>query len=320
MTYFKQALATPEHHFNRLCSAKVVCHNGEPLIGRTHCAIEAEIESNERRYLLMLPFREESLRHIEELEAQTRERSRGPIIENQILYNELTLKDALGRGFSFSVILQEITYGSTLKEAVFQYKTEDLLCAVEQMKRRLDALGFLHKNLRPSNILICKSGTARPLRHWYAEWFDFAHNDIDEAIDFIRKHNGCGTQHLHRSALATEESEILCDGICRVSKQGKYGYVDYDGRLIAPYIYSSATHFREGRAVVGRNGKMGAINHNGAKVIPVIYKTLTFDVETGTFTATSDSYRYTIDYEGKIIRREKFEGGGFLIAENCNQK
>lgn len=320
MTYFKQALSSPEHHFSRLGTAKPLFLNGQPKISRTLCGIETEIEWNGRRYLLMLPLREEFLRHIEELEIQSRERSRGPIIENLILYNELTIRDALGHTHSFSVILQEISCGVTLKEAVFQYKAEDLTCAVEKMKQRLDALGFLHKNLRPSNILICKSGTARPLRYWYAEWFDFTDNDVDESLDFIRKHADFGMQPLHPADIAAESYEIECDGIRRVCRQGKYGFVDYDGRLVAPYIYSSATPFREGRAVVGKNGKMGAIDHYGAKVIPVIYKTLDFDIETGTFTATNDSYCYTIDYEGKIIRREKFEGGGFLIAENGNQK
>ena len=58
---------------------------------------------------------------------------------------------------------------------------------------------------------------------------------------------------------------------------------------------------------MSKNNKFGAIDNQGKKVIPVIYHSLEFDVKTGYFTATMDSYNYLIDYDGNTIRRTKIE-------------
>lgn len=306
MTSFEQALSAPSLCFVRLKDMKPLLHNGRVVVRRTHLAIETEILWNERHYLLFLPFHTEDLRHIEQLEIETREHSRGPLIENSILYRELTLIDALGRREQFDIILQEIYCDSmTLDKAVMHYKAEELTYAVEHMKSRLDAVGFQHKNLRPTNILICKSGVARPLRYWYAEWRDFANNDISVALSLIEQNRYVGTQPLHHSGIMEEEDSHPREygGITRLCRGGYYGFIDNDGRQVTPFIYISASDFHEGRAVVGKNHKMGAIDYNGAKVIPVIYNHLEFDVETGTFFAIRDKYQYLIDYNGNIIRR-----------------
>lgn len=320
MTYFREALSAPALHFKRLRQAEPIICNGEPIVRRTHLAIETEIMLAGARFLLLLPFHHESLLHIEELEAIARNRSRGPLIENWIGYEELTLRNSLGQQHSFDIILQKLPNGLMLKEAINHYRADDLIASIQKMKSRMDAIGFCHNNLTPSNILICKDGSAHPLRYWYAEWKIYSDNDYSQLLDFVEsnRNDERDSTLLYQLAKDTESEYIATtskgNGITRLCRGRKYGFVDSDGELIVPFIYSWVSDFCEGRAIVTKNSKMGAIDGSGNKIIPVIYKSLAFDIETGTFTASRGDYNYLLDYEGKIIRRTKIEQEQHLEA------
>ena len=314
MTYFKEALSAPSLHFKRLRRVEPLLRNGAPIVRRTHTAIESEIVLDGQRYLLFLPFHSKSIRHIHELEMETRERSRGPLIENRIFDEELTLVDSLGNKHLFDIVLQELPDGAIFSEAVNRYHTAYLLNAIRKMKERMDSIGFRHNNLNPANVIICDSGVARPLRYWYAEWEEYTDNDISQLIELIDIN--CNDE------LDLALSYIACDydegysatprqrkGITALRKGSRYAFIDEDGVPITRFVYSWVGDFCEGRAIVTKGNKMGAINSEGRKVIPVIYNTLEFDVETGIFTATNDKYRYFLDYEGVRICRTKLEKG-----------
>ena len=312
MTYFKEALSAPSLHFKRLERVEPLLCNGAPIVRRTHTAIESEIVLDGQRYLLFLPFHSKSVRHIQELEMETRERSRGPLIENRIFSKELTLIDSLGHKHLFDVILQELPNGTLFSDAVNRYCTADLFNAIRRMKERMDSTGFRHNNLNPSNVIICDRGVARPLRYWYAEWEEYTDNDISQLIELIEINRN--------NELDLALSHVVCDnneaysaaprcrkGITALRRGSYYGFIDEDGVPITRFIYSWVSDFCEGRAIVAKGNKMGAINCEGRKILPAIYNTLEFDIETGIFTATNDKYRYHLDYEGKRIRRTKLE-------------
>ena len=311
MTYFEQALSAPELHFKRLRQVEPVLIDGKIVVKRTHHTIETEIIWEERRYILALPFHRESMHHIEDLNDVASDRSIGPLLHHRILYDELTLINALGHKHSFDIILQEKPEGVMFDEALQHFKSKDLRCAIIKMKERLDSIGFLHGNLRPYNIIICKSGIARPLRYWYAKWESYSDNNISLLLDSIDSASHISDDYKKPLILNDDSVEYnipkFHEGIKRLSRGGRYGFIDYDGNQVTPYIYSSASDFQEGRAVVGKNNKFGAIDNQGKKVIPVIYHSLEFDVKTGYFTATMGSYNYLIDYDGNTIRRTKIE-------------
>lgn len=311
MTYFEQALSAPELHFQRLRQVEPVLINGRIVVRRTHHAIESEIVWDERRYILFLPFNREAIEHIENLNDIARDRSIGPLLHHRILYNELTLIDSLGNQHTFDILLQEKPDGEMLNDALLHFKTEDLRQSILKMKDRLDTLGFLHGNLRPYNVIICKSGVARPLRYWYAKWESSADNNISQLLEALDATSYISDDCKKPLVLSDDVAEYKIprfhEGIKCMCCGGRYGYVDYDGHQVTPYIYSSASDFQEGRAIVGKNNKLGAIDNQGNKVIPVIYRTLEFDVKTGLFHATMGIYRYLIDYDGKTIRRTKLE-------------
>ena len=312
MTYFEQALLAPELHFKHLRPIEPILCNTRPIIRRTTNAIEAEVLLQGRKHLLYLPFCSESLIHIEEIESALRERRRGPIISNKIFYSELLMVDSIGRSEYFDIILQEVPEGMTFDAAVLHYRADDLRSAIRKMQSELNAIGFCHNNLRPTNVIICENGIACPLRYWYAEISVLAENNISLLEALIDKHYSTEADSLRKPLFAhTQRDEesipTTSEGITRLCRSNRYGFRFYDGSQIAPFIYTWASNFSEGRAVVARNGKMGAINNRGEKVIPVIYKELSFDVKSGTFTAVRDKYRYLIDYDGKIIRRTTIE-------------
>lgn len=318
MTYFKTALSAPALHFKRLRLAEPVLCNGEIVVRRTFSAIESEIKVEGRHFLLYLPLKQEYQYNIEQLEITAQERSRGPLIENHILGEELTLYSSLGHKQHLDVILQEVPSGMMLKEAVNHYRADDLKAAIRKMKERMDAIGFRHNNLIPTNIVICDSGIARPLRYWYAKWELYSDNDISQLLDFIEQ-NCFNKSEEELSHLSVQDCEgeyrakpTKHNGITRLCKGHRYGFVDSDGRQITPYIYSWASDFCEGRAIVAKNNKMGVINSEGRKVISVIYKHIEFDIETGIFTATNDRFRYLFDYDGDLIKRT------VLAEENQN--
>ena len=308
ITAFEQALMNPKANFARLHSAVPATRNGRPLVSCTNQAFEAEIEWNERRYLLYLPLNPNDLRYIEELEYATQNRTRGPLIENRIYNNELSVRNFRGVSQKYDIILQEITGCVPLTTAIVDYRASDLRQAVMQMVERLNALGFKHNNLRPGNILISANGRARPIRYWHADWFDFTENDISQVLELLdKKEKEVGNADLARLPQFADEEEPNKFGksceINRVCRCNRYGFMDIYGYQVTPFIYTWATEFIEGRAIVAKGSKMGAIDVYGAKVIPVIYKTLEFDIHTGYFVGTTDKYRYLFNYDGDILRR-----------------
>ena len=313
MTYFREALSAPSLHFQRLKQAEPLLCNGMPIIRNTNSAIETEIMFNGRRFLLFIPTDRGHLQHIEDLEYIAQERRRGPLLENNVYYEELTMVDSLGNKHALDIVLQELPSGVMLKEAVTRYCADDLRKAIEQMKERMDNIGFCHNNLKPSNVIICDSGIARPLRYWYAKWETYSDNDISQLLNFIDQNclDQFGTKQPFMLAQDYEAeyktTQPRYRGITRLRKGHRYGFVDSDGEKITDYLYTQASDFCEGRAIVTHHNKVGVINCNGKKVINASYRSIEFDIETGLFSAIDDTHHSIISYNGKVIQSTKLK-------------
>ncbi len=62
------------------------------------------------------------------------------------------------------------------------------------------------------------------------------------------------------------------DGVLLLEKNGKYGYMDLDGGWIVPSVYSDASPYIQGLAVVaGSDGKYGLIDTDGNYVLPLYF-------------------------------------------------
>ena len=56
------------------------------------------------------------------------------------------------------------------------------------------------------------------------------------------------------------------DGLCRVKKEGLFGFVDKTGKVVIPFIYDEAYSFSEGLCAVRKYGKWGCIDRTGSIV------------------------------------------------------
>ncbi len=68
------------------------------------------------------------------------------------------------------------------------------------------------------------------------------------------------------------------DGLARVSKNARYGYVDTEGQLVVPLIYDDAARFHNGYAAVGKgeaeNRKWALIARSGREITPFAWDRL----------------------------------------------
>lgn len=83
-------------------------------------------------------------------------------------------------------------------------------------------------------------------------------------------------------------------------KQGRWGYVDVDGKQIIKAEYEAAFPFSEGLANVKKDGKWGYINKQNEVVIPFQYKRA-YGFRNGVAVVVDGSDRFFIDKEGKPV-------------------
>ena len=58
------------------------------------------------------------------------------------------------------------------------------------------------------------------------------------------------------------------EGLAAVALNGKYGYIDKDGKCVIPYRYEFAGEFHDGLAAACQNGKYGFVDKSGRSAIP----------------------------------------------------
>lgn len=91
------------------------------------------------------------------------------------------------------------------------------------------------------------------------------------------------------------------DGLTKVRKNGRYGFIDADRREVIPLIYEAAWNFREGLARVRKNGgKYGFIDKTGKEVVPITYDNAE-DFKNG-FALVQKNFKYGyVDKTGRVV-------------------
>lgn len=108
---------------------------------------------------------------------------------------------------------------------------------------------------------------------------------------------------------------VLKDGLRRFYKDGLYGFMNIENRVIIPAIYKKANDFSEGLAfvTVKLSGEVGFINTNGEMVISKALKNgSATDFNEGFSLVVTHSSRFLIDKEGKEWNGTK----GYIICSN----
>ena len=63
----------------------------------------------------------------------------------------------------------------------------------------------------------------------------------------------------------------FANGLAMVTKAGKKGYVNQEGKVVIPLVYEEAMQFSEGMAAVKKGSRWGFIDSTGKEVVPCEY-------------------------------------------------
>lgn len=86
-------------------------------------------------------------------------------------------------------------------------------------------------------------------------------------VDLTSWHIDTNGRRIERKETEDKKERHFCDGLALVKIDGKYGFMDRSGKLVAPPKFDNADDFSGGRALVRINGKFGFIDTSGNFVV-----------------------------------------------------
>lgn len=108
-----------------------------------------------------------------------------------------------------------------------------------------------------------------------------------------------------------ETAGFFHEGKSCVSLNGKFGYVDKEGKVIIPLKYDWADDFHDGYAQVKLKDKYGVIDKSDKKIIPIKYDDIS-DYSEGLFKVKLKNKFGFIDTSNKIVVPVKYDQASFF--------
>lgn len=110
------------------------------------------------------------------------------------------------------------------------------------------------------------------------------------------------------------------DNVLRVSKNGKYGLIDFDGKELIPCEYDKivALNAVKGEFLVKKAGNIGLVNDKGQTIIPVLYKSIRTLKEgyTSEYIIVNENDKYgIISTSGNILIEPTYEEVKYLNSD-----
>ena len=197
-------------------------------------------------------------------------------------------------------------------EALHTERGSTLLAALDLLEETLKRARFVHRNLKPAN-LVWSDGHFYPLRYHDALVGATDASDA-EAIEALRRivRTTTSCAELHDAAADYAPSSRFTghrwtgnpfEGRVCVEDESGFGFVDLDNRPVIPSVYLWAGDFHEGRAEVQTAEGMGLIDRDGNHVLPPEYEIVEYDPATSTIRARRDGLWARFDYSGKQVSR-----------------
>lgn len=308
---FTQALLTPDLSFETLADARAVLGpDGLPVLRRTTRFVEAEIEWRGARHLLFLPLNPSAMYRIEHTAAALRKIDCPALTEYRILPHELHWQDAYSNLQVSDLVLQPIPSGGGFSEVLHTEYGATLLAALDALEAELKRAGFVHRNLKPNN-LIWSDGRLYPLRYHDAV---IGPTEASDAADFetlrqlVRTTTSC--TELHDTCVEYTATPRIpghrwagnpFEGLICVEDETGFGFVDLDNRPVIPSQFLWAGDFHEGRAEVQTAEGMGLIDREGRFVLPAIYEIVEYDPATSDIRARRHGLWARFDYTGRQL-------------------
>lgn len=96
-----------------------------------------------------------------------------------------------------------------------------------------------------------------------------------------------------------DNGEIFQEGVAKVQKCGKWGYINKLGNEVIKCEYDEIYNFTNHKALVRKNGKYGYIDEHGIEIVPCVYNTIT-PWENGAIVCYNGKWG-CIDTNGRVI-------------------
>ena len=208
------------------------------------------------------------------------------------------------------LILHELPEGEPLRTAVTHIATDSLSNALEMLRAEFLRTGFLHGNLKPTNLIYGDDGRLYPIRYHYART-GAAAEDTEAEIAAVRDYISSFPFIPADGETISAPYEIPSDGrfdevapmhdmMRRVCADGLYGFTDAAGDTVVAPSFIYAEDFRENRAVVETENGMGVIDRSGRFVIEPCYDIVEFDPECGDYVVKCGTKWARFDYLGRM--------------------
>ncbi len=99
---------------------------------------------------------------------------------------------------------------------------------------------------------------------------------------------------------------MVTEDLALVQMDNTTGFIDLDGNVIIPFMWSHATPFENGLSIVGVNGKWGVINKVGELIIELKYNIISQFSEGYAYYSKSKKIGF-LDLEGKEVIKASFD-------------
>jgi hypothetical protein len=126
-----------------------------------------------------------------------------------------------------------------------------------------------------------------------------------------------------RIANRYEGIQTFSEGLAAVKIRGKWGFINRDEKIIIQPAYDAVTSFEKNYSIVKQNGKFGLINNLGESILPIRYTTFKFQ-SNGRIIVSHDNLVGLADAQGNVLLQPKYQSlqdlnNGFVIIQQ-NEK
>ncbi len=311
---FSRALLTPRLSMTSRADALVAANtSGLPRMRRFTRFAEAEIEWNERRWLVALPLTPSALLRLERTVSALKRLNTEYLAEFRILPDEMRWQDDYtGATHNADLILQLLPSEVDFEQALHTQTKETLLTALDALQNEMRRLQFTHNNLQAENLR-WYAGRFIPIRYYDAQIGEPTEADT-EAFDALRRKIAAAdtvdeqvvsdiTMSYHPINRLTGHRWVssVFEGLVCVEDDAGYGFVDTDNNPVIASQFLWASDFHEGRAEVQTAEGMGLIDRQGCFVIPAEYEIIDYDYAASIIQVRHNGQWALFDYLGRRL-------------------
>lgn len=93
--------------------------------------------------------------------------------------------------------------------------------------------------------------------------------------------------------ILTPRSDAGAPLLIAKDSSNKFGYINYEGETVIPFIYDGADHFRKGKGYIKKDGKWGMVDANNKVLIQPLYQSVLYS------NYETDTHAWVKDFDNK---------------------